>query len=232
MRVLDLASGRGEPAIPAAVRVAPSGNVVGVDLSEAMLQMARERAARERVTNLDLRAGDCETLAGIAPASFDVTLARWCLMYFAQPVAALTAARRALIPGGRLVAAVWAEPERVSYYMLPRRVLAKHAPVPAVDLAEPGTFHYAQPEVFERDLAAAGFAVTHSEEVAVPVMEARTDEELIAWTRGFGMARLLDRLPAETQRAWEADLVREAEALSEDGVVRLGGVSRIVVARC
>ena len=47
MRVLDLATGRGEPAISAAHRVGPTGAVFGVDLSAAMLEIARERAARE-----------------------------------------------------------------------------------------------------------------------------------------------------------------------------------------
>ena len=47
MRVLDLATGRGEPAIRAAHRVGPTGTVLGVDISEGVLQMAHERAARE-----------------------------------------------------------------------------------------------------------------------------------------------------------------------------------------
>jgi len=44
MRVLDLATGRGEPAIPAAHRVGPSGSVLGIDISASMLAMARLRA--------------------------------------------------------------------------------------------------------------------------------------------------------------------------------------------
>jgi len=45
------------------------------------------------------------------------------------------------------------------------------------------------------------------------------------------MARLLDGLPEGTQRAWESDMAREAEALRCEGCIRLGGVSRVVVAR-
>lgn len=54
---------------------------------------------------------------------------------------------------------------------------------------------------------------------------------IVAWTRAFGMARLLDGLPEGTQRAWESDMAREAEALRCEGCIRLGGVSRVVVAR-
>ena len=45
-----------------------------------------------------------------------------------------------------------------------------------------------------------------------------------------GLTQLLNDLPAETQQAWEADLVQIAEPLRVDGYVRLGGVTRIVVA--
>jgi ubiquinone/menaquinone biosynthesis C-methylase UbiE len=105
MRVLDLATGRGEPAVRAAHRVGPTGVVGGGDCSEGLLQMARERAAREGVSNLDLRALNAERLEGIPMAHFHVTLARWGLMYFDSPIAALSAARCAMVRHGILVAA-------------------------------------------------------------------------------------------------------------------------------
>jgi len=230
MRVLDLATGRGEPAVRAARRVAPGGMVVGVDVSKAMLRMARERADREGIANLELVATDAETLLGVEATLFDATVARWGLMYLDSPVAALESARRAMVSGGLLVAAVWAEPERVPYYTLPRFVLERYRTVPPIDPEAPGTFRYADLGRLQRDFAAAGFAIEHIEEIDVEVMEAATDVELIAWTRAFGLTRLLDDLPAEAQREWEADLVRMAEPLRVNGYIRLGGVTRIVVA--
>lgn len=230
MRVLDLATGRGEPAVRAALRVGPSGAVLGVDLSEALLGMARERAAREGVSNLELRALNVESLEGVPSAHFHVTLARWGLMYLDSPVTALSAARRAMVPGGVLVAAVWAEPDRVPYFTLPRRVLAKYTSLPPIDLKAPGTFRYADVASLHKDFASAGWTLTHVEEMEIPVMEAATGADLVAWTRAFGLTRLLNDLPEEIQRAWEADLLREAEPLRRDGFVRLGGVTRIVVA--
>lgn len=226
-RVLDLATGRGEPAIRAARRVSPNGLVVGVDPQASMLQMARERATREDVRNLELRVMKAEALTDVA--CFDVALSRWGLMYMDDPVAALRAARRALVDGGALVVAVWVEPDRVSYWSLPRRALAKHVPLPPIDF-DAGTFRYADREKLARDLGAVGFSVTHEEEMSIPVMEATSDEELVAWTRAFGMEKLVSTLPLSTQREWEAELVRAAAALRESGVVRLGGVTRIIVA--
>lgn len=231
MRVLDLGTGRGEPAVRAAHRVGPTGSVLGVDHSEALLQMAVERAALEGVSNLALRAANVESLEGVPTAQFHATLARWCLMDLDAPVAALSAARRAMVPNAVLVAAVWAEPERAPYFTLPRRLLGKHRAMPPIDLEAPGTFRYADAGQLHRDLAAAGFTVEHVEEQKVDVMEAKTGAELVAWTRAFGLTRLLNDLPEEAQEAWEAELVRETETQRKNGYARLGGVTRIVVAR-
>lgn len=230
MRVLDLATGRGEPAIAAAHRVGPNGRVLGVDLSSSMLEMARQRASVERVANLELRATSATALDGIAPSSFEVTLVRWGLMYMDAPLRALAGAHRALVPGGRLVAAVMVEPERVSYYRWPRRLLEKYRALPPIDPASPGPFFYAEPHRLTHDLEDVGFTVDHVEELAVPVVEVETADELVAWVRAFGLARLLDELPVETQAAWEADVAREAESLRQDGLIRLGTITRIVVA--
>lgn len=229
MRVLDLATGRGEPAIRAAHRVAPTGRVVGVDTSPEMLQMARARAEREGVGNLDLVATQAETLEGVEPMGFEVTLVRWGLMYMDSPVAALAAARRVMLPGGAMVVAVWAEPERVPYYSLPRRALGNLRPLPLVDQEAPGTFRHADLGRLQGDFAAAGFAVRHVEEFEVAVMEAATAEELITWANAFGMSGLLENLSAEEQRAWRQEFLRLVEPMRVDGVVRLGGVTRIVV---
>jgi SAM-dependent methyltransferase len=230
MRVLDLATGRGEPAVVAARRVGPGESVLGVDLSASLLQMARERAIREGVANLELRVSNAESLDGVAKAHFHSTLVRWGLMYMDSPVAALVAARRAMVPRGVLVAAVWAEPERVPYFTLPRRVLERYRPSSPIDPESPGTFRYADPERLHRDFLRGGFTIEHVEELDIPVMEAETGPDLVAWARAFGLTRLLNELPEEIQQAWEVDMVRAAEPLRRDGLVRLGGVTRVVVA--
>lgn len=230
MRVLDIAAGRGEPAIRAAQRIAPSGRVLGIDLSDAMLRMARERAELEGVNNLDLEVMNGEALATLPNATFDAVLARWCLMYFAQPKLALAEARRVLRLGGKMVCAVWGDPDRVSYFTLPRTILARHAPVPPIDFGVPGTFFYARAGSLEGDLTAAGFRVDCVEEFEVDVMEVRSSDELISWCRAFGLSRLLkDHSPAVVD-AWERDMHSEAARRTREGVIRLGGMTRIAVA--
>ncbi len=63
-RLMDLAAGRGEPAIPAAMRAGASGVVWAVDLSDELLQLARERAAEAGLSNLVFRAADAQSDQG------------------------------------------------------------------------------------------------------------------------------------------------------------------------
>jgi ubiquinone/menaquinone biosynthesis C-methylase UbiE len=127
-RMLDIAMGRGEPALRAATRVAPGGFVLGTDISDDMLDFARERATAESVTNLTIRVTDGETLTGVPEQAFDAALCRWGLMYFDGPRRALESTRRCLRPGGTVVAAVWTAPAYVSRWSMPRGVLARHVP--------------------------------------------------------------------------------------------------------
>lgn len=229
--VLDLASGRGEPALRAAHRVGPHGSVLGLEPSDPVLQMAREKATADGLANLELRVAGAEHPPDVPAGRFHAATIRWGLMYVASPLDVLATVRRALRPDGVLVLALWAEPARVPYFTLPRRVLAPFRSVPPVDETVPGTFRYADPARLRHDLDTAGFALEHEEELDVAVMEAETAAELIAWCRVFGLTRLLDDLPEATQAAWEAALAIELERLRVGPVIRLGGVTRLVVAR-
>jgi SAM-dependent methyltransferase len=230
-RVLDLASGRGEPAIRAGRRVAPGGFVLGIEQSAAMVGMANERAASEGVANLAFRVADAERVTDLEPASFDAATTRWGLMYMTDPVAALVNVRRALRANGALVAALWAEPERVPYYTLPRRLLERHRSLPPDDPESPGTFRFGDLARITRDFEAAGFALDHVEEMEIPVFEAERVADVMAWVRALGPDRWLADLREDAQRAWERDLTTELSRRRRDGLIQLGGVTRLVRAR-
>ncbi len=231
MRVLDLATGRGEPAIRAAARVGPLGRVVGIEISDALLRMAKERADGEGVRNLDLRVGNAEVLDDLPAAHFHVATVRWGLMYLTEPLRALTGVRRALLPGGVLVAALLAEAERMPYHTLPRRLLESYRALPVSDPEAPGPFRYADLGRIARDFSQAGLTVDHVEELEFTVLETHHAQDAVAWVRAFGLDRLLKDLPETDQSAWEADLVDELERMRAGGRIRLGGTTRIVRAR-
>ena len=231
-RVLDVATGRGEPAIRAALRVAPEGVVVGTDVSAEMLAFARARADQAAVSNLSLVATGGEDLAGLSDQPFDAALCRWGLMYFDRPVDALKAVRSHLLPGGRLVSALWVEPESASWWSFPRRILERYVAQPPMSFEAPGPFRYSRSETFLGDLAAAGFACTHEESLTTAVMESSTPAGLIEWCLTFGLSRALAAQPGAVHDAWTRDMLAELEGHRDpDGMYRLGGVTRLVVAR-
>lgn len=230
-RVLDIATGRGEPALRAARRVGPTGRVLAIEPAAEILAMAREQADRDGLRNIDWRVAPAEAPGELPAAHFHAATARWGLMYMADPVAALRHVRRALRPDGVLVAALWAEPERVPYYTLPRAALERHQPLPEIDCEAPGTFRFAHLERITRDFEAAGFRIEAVEEMDLPVFEAETAAEMIDWARAFGLARLLAGLPDATQQAWARDFTAALEARRTGGLLRLGGVTRVVTAR-
>lgn len=101
-RVLDVCCGSGSSAIPAARQVAPDGEVVGVDLSEPMLDLAREKQRAEGVERLRFERGDMLALPH-AENAFDVVLCQLGLFFLEEPAEGMTALLRHVRPGGRLV---------------------------------------------------------------------------------------------------------------------------------
>jgi len=101
-RILDVGCGPGFYCAELAEEVGPSGSVVGVDSSPAMLQLATRRCAQYR--GIELRRADAVSLP-VDDASFDAALCVQVLEYVPDPTAALREMHRALLPGGRVV--VW-----------------------------------------------------------------------------------------------------------------------------
>lgn len=225
-RVLDLACGRGEPSLRAARRVGPAGEVLGLDLAEPSLEVARRRAAQAGLSNVRFQCLDIER-ADEAGSDFDVALSRWGLVSAREPVRALEATARALKPGGRLVLAVWCEPERIPWWSVPRRVTERFAALPPRRPDAPSPFRYADAARLEADLSRAGFRVTSSEELTTPVVEADDATGLVDWVRVV-LAPWADAVPAEHRAEWAAALVAEFEAHRRGNAWRLDGVTRLV----
>ncbi|MFC6157338.1 class I SAM-dependent methyltransferase [Kribbella jiaozuonensis] len=97
-RVLDVGCGGGQTTRDAA---ADAAHVLGVDVSERMLEHAR----RQPLPNVDYLLADAATYA--FEPSFDLCISRFGVMFFDDLVGAFTNLRRALRPGGRLVVLVW-----------------------------------------------------------------------------------------------------------------------------
>jgi arsenite methyltransferase len=100
--VLDLGSGAGLDAFLAAREVGPSGRVIGVDMTHAMLDRARAAAAHEGFTNVEFRLGEIEHLP-VADGSVDVIISNCVINLSPEKPQVFREAFRALRPGGRLL---------------------------------------------------------------------------------------------------------------------------------
>ena len=155
-RVLDVATGTGEPAVTAARIVGTSGRVVAVDQSPAMLAIGRERAASLGLNNLEFVEADAESLA-LPPASFDAIVCRWGFMFMPDLDTTVAALRKLLKPGGRLATAVWASGEKVPMITLAADAIRKltGAPPPPPGTLDP--MRLADTSLLRRPLEASGF---------------------------------------------------------------------------
>lgn len=132
-RILDLATGPGEPALSLARLVGPDGRVTGVDLSEKMIELASQIARERRLDNADFRVMDAEHLA-FPEASFDAVVSRFGFQIFTNAGAVAREAYRVLRPNGRIVVAVWSTADKAH---------AIHAMIgPMLEHAEPDESGY------------------------------------------------------------------------------------------
>ena len=109
--VLEIGPGTGALTVPLAEAVGEHGRVVAVDISEPMLDAARQKVAERGLGNVTLHSGDAQVFA-FEPAAFDLATSRMGVMFFADPAAAFRNIKSALKPGGRLAFACWAPNRR------------------------------------------------------------------------------------------------------------------------
>ncbi len=100
--VLDLGSGGGLDCFIAARLVGPTGHVIGVDMTPAMLERARNAAERMGVTNVEFREGFIEALP-VADNSVDLVISNCVVNLSTDKDAVFREVRRVLKPGGRML---------------------------------------------------------------------------------------------------------------------------------
>ena len=105
-RVLDVCCGSGASAIPAAEAVGADGSVIGVDLAENLLALARAKAEQQQLTNVQFERGDMTDLR-VENGSFDAVVCVFGIFFVPDMEAALREMTRVLRDGGRLAITTW-----------------------------------------------------------------------------------------------------------------------------
>jgi ubiquinone/menaquinone biosynthesis C-methylase UbiE len=179
-RVLDLASGPGDPAIAVAQRVAPGGHVVVTDIAPQMLGIARDHADAAGVTNVSFEVVDAHTLSH-PDASFDRVTCRLGVMYFWDCPRALAEIRRVLRPGGVAAFIAWGPVEDNEYMRAALSPFKQRNPLPPQAPGAPTPYRFGTPGSLGAELRAAGFSPVIEETRAIRQVWPGPPEEL--WTR-------------------------------------------------
>jgi ubiquinone/menaquinone biosynthesis C-methylase UbiE len=104
--VLDVGCGSGASAIPAAKAVGPHGHVIGIDLADRLLAIARAKAISQKLKNIKFRQGDMEKLE-FSDASFDAVVCVFAIFFLPDMVKQVRELWRLIRPGGRLAITTW-----------------------------------------------------------------------------------------------------------------------------
>lgn len=158
--IIDIGCGCGQTSLALAARVRPTGSVVGVDISQPMLDVAlcRPRSMDLQVIfrKLDAQTGD------LGPGLFDAAFSRFGVMFFGDPVAAFANIRASLKPEGRLAFVCWRPLNENPWMQAPlQAALPLLPPVAPPDPTAPGPFAFADSSRVRSILADSGFgAVT------------------------------------------------------------------------
>ncbi|MGK6309872.1 class I SAM-dependent methyltransferase [Variovorax sp. DT-64] len=223
-QVLDVACGTGLVALAAAQAVGPQGRVLGTDLSDHMVDAARQRAAQRGLGQLGFARMDAEQLA-LPDGGFDLALCALGLMYVPDPAQALREMRRVLRPDGRVVLAVWGERARCAW----------SAVFPIVDdevRSEvcPLFFRLGQQDVLARLCAEAGFERIVQQRMACTLRYADGEEACGAAFVGGPVALAWSRFGQETRSRVQARYLAAIERWREGVGYQVPGEFVIVAA--
>lgn len=184
--VLDIGCGTGQSTIEAAHAAAPGGTALGIDLSEPMLEFARERAAGEGLGNVTFMAADAQAQQ-LPPERFDVCISRFGTMFFSDPDVAFGNFAQALRPGGRLVLLIWQTVDHNPWSTEVQEALQPGVPPSWRPGEDP--FSLGDPTTTERLLTAAGFTGVAFEDVDEPISYGPDPATALELLSGFAAVR-------------------------------------------
>jgi len=157
-KVLDIGCGYGETCLEIGKIVGPTGEVLGLDCTEAFLEIANKERDESGLNNVKFVLGDAQTYQ-LPENYFDVVFSRFGVMFFQNVVYALKNAHKTLKPDGKLCLIVWRTISDNPCWGAAKDIALKHLPPPGdnAKTCGPGPFSMADEETDRGMLKAAGF---------------------------------------------------------------------------
>lgn len=166
-RVLDVATGIGEPAVTAANQLGNDGYVLAIDISPKMLAIAKQRAISLGLQDvIEFKEGDIETIE-LPSSTFDAVLSRWGLMLLPDLKAGLSNIYRSLKEGGHFASAVWASPNQDSLAATTMSIVMKETNTKPPPPGTPGIFSLSDENSLKNSFITSGFKDVSTERINV-----------------------------------------------------------------
>lgn len=229
-RVLDVAAGYGEPALAAARRAGPDGEVVATDISAEMLAFGRERAAAAGLENVRFIDADAASL-DFPAERFDAALSRWGIIFEPEPEATAARIRGFLKPKARMAIASWGSIDRVPMFALTIGAIIKRLEIPPPPRGAPGPLARPTREALAALLEGGGFSNVDVEDIDA-VFDYSSPEEFVTCLREIAppITALLKQHPPNVQdQAWAAITAAAREAAGGDGPFTLSNQALLAV---
>jgi SAM-dependent methyltransferase len=218
-RVLDVGCGRGAATAALAQAVGPGGHVTGIDLSPRMVEACTADLAALGLSNVDVLVMDASSPA-LAAASYDLVVSSLVVFFLPDPLAALTAWRSLLAPGGRLAISTFAHQDQV--WETVDATFRPYLPAGMLDARTTGAAGpFASDAGVEELISSAGYTGVRTTHSDVEVTFADVDE-WYTFSRSHGQRAMWDAIAAtdhDTVKAVAGDHLEQARG--NDGRIHL-----------
>jgi len=221
MRVLDLASGTGEPGISLAQRV-PQGSVMAVDQSSELLDIAAKRARNKNLLNFITQQADAHHLP-FADRSFDLATCRFGVMFFSDAERALAELRRVLKPGARACFAAWGPIEQ-PYWQSTLKIVHRHVGGTMLEAGGADPFRFSAAGSLSAVLTASGFHEVEESTRSLPWTWPGDAEEVLEYFCAVAapFRSMLDRVRVEEWPVIRAEAKAAIERYRVGDEIRFG----------
>jgi ubiquinone/menaquinone biosynthesis C-methylase UbiE len=221
LSVLDVASGTGEPAISIATAMNGTGRVVASDISEAPLEIARQRAEQRNLTNIEFHT-TCAMTLPFVDSTFDRITSRLGVMFFPDPLKAIREFHRVLKPSGRVSLLAWGsihQPYFDATVGAVQRFLQRPMPPSGTKM-----FSFADPEKLRDLYKKAGFADIDVRLVDIEWTWPGTPEDVWDYFQDVTVPfkPLFDSVPPERRAEIDKAVLREISKFSDGNKVAFG----------
>lgn len=225
-KVLDAACGSGLVTFKVANDIftnGTAGDVVAVDLSDEMINLAQSKAKKLGLSNITFKRMDAENL-DFEDETFDVGLNSFGLMYIPDPVQSLMEMYRVLKPGGRSVVSIWGERKNCGWAeifpIVDKRVASDVCPL---------FFQQGTGDTLKKSFEMAGFENVEADRFPVNLQYSSQDEAIIAAFAGGPVALAYQKFDAQTKEEAHAEYLDSIAEFRKNGGYSIPG--EFVVAR-